>query len=78
MVKVKRSKAVPLLAMLDLRNRVGVSGQRNVPATVYSRERTPPKHIGYKAGWASQLVLTQRLECTLAVILIKCHNLIGL
>jgi hypothetical protein len=39
----------------------GMSGQRHAPAALYSRERTPVP-IGQEAGWASELVWTQRLE----------------
>jgi hypothetical protein len=38
-----------------------VSGQRHTPAVLYLRERTPVT-IGWEAGWASELVWTQRLE----------------
>jgi hypothetical protein len=40
---------------------MGVSGQRHVPAAFYLRERTPVP-IGLEAGWASELVWTQRIE----------------
>jgi hypothetical protein len=45
-----------LISALD-----GVSDQRRAPAVFTPRERTPVP-IGYKAGWASELVWTQRLE----------------
>jgi hypothetical protein len=38
-----------------------MSGQRHAPAALYSRGRTPVP-IGQEAGWASELVWTQRLE----------------
>jgi hypothetical protein len=40
---------------------MGVSGQRHAPATLYPRGKEPV-HIAYEAGWASELVWTQRLE----------------
>jgi hypothetical protein len=42
----------------------GVSGQRHSPAALYPQERTPPSPIPIvqEAGWASELVWTQRLE----------------
>jgi hypothetical protein len=40
---------------------MGVSGQRHVPAALYPEKRTLV-HIGQEAGWASELVWTQRLE----------------
>jgi acyl dehydratase len=39
----------------------GVSGQRHAPAALYSRGK-PPVAIGQEAGWASELVWTQRIE----------------
>jgi hypothetical protein len=43
------------------RHSLGVFGQRHASAALYSRERTPVP-IGYQAGWASELVWTQRLQ----------------
>jgi hypothetical protein len=40
---------------------MGVSGQRHAQAAFCPRERTPVP-TGYEAGWASELVWTQRLE----------------
>jgi hypothetical protein len=40
---------------------MGMSGQRHAPAVLYHWEESPVP-IGYEAGWASELVLTQRLE----------------
>jgi hypothetical protein len=42
---------------------MGVSAQRHAPAALYPRERTPIP-IGQEAGWAPELVWTQRLEET--------------
>jgi hypothetical protein len=39
---------------------MGVSGQRHAPAALYVGKE-PPAPIGYKAGWTSELVWTQRL-----------------
>jgi hypothetical protein len=38
---------------------MGMSGQRHAPAALYPLERTPGTHW---AGWASELVWTQRIE----------------
>jgi hypothetical protein len=40
---------------------MGMSGQRHGPATLYPRERNPVP-IVQEAGWASELVWTQRIE----------------
>jgi hypothetical protein len=40
-----------------------VSGQRHALTAIYPQERTPVP-IGQKAGWASELVWTQRLKET--------------
>jgi hypothetical protein len=42
----------------------GVSGQCHLPACSLPPGKEPPVHIGQEAGWASQLVWTQRLEET--------------
>jgi hypothetical protein len=49
------------ILILDVCSRLGVSGQRHSPATLYPGKgyRLP---IGYEAGWASELVWTQRIE----------------
>jgi hypothetical protein len=39
----------------------GMSGQRHAPAALYPRGRTPEPTV-QEAGWASELVWTQRLE----------------
>jgi hypothetical protein len=38
-----------------------VSDQRHVPAALYPG-KGPPVPIGYEAGWASELIWTERLE----------------
>jgi hypothetical protein len=40
---------------------MGVSGQRHPPASMYDREKTPVTTVK-EAGWASELVWSQRLE----------------
>jgi hypothetical protein len=40
---------------------MGVGGQRHAPAALYPG-KGPPVPIGQEAGWASELVWTQRLE----------------
>jgi hypothetical protein len=40
---------------------MAVSGQRHAPAALYLRKR-PPVPIVQEAGWAPELVWTQRLE----------------
>jgi hypothetical protein len=40
----------------------GMSGQRHDPAALYHQGEGPPVPIGQEAGWASQLVWTQRIE----------------
>jgi hypothetical protein len=40
---------------------MGVSGQRHAPASLYPR-KGPPVPIGQEAGWAPELVWTQRIE----------------
>jgi hypothetical protein len=39
-----------------------VSGQHHAVATLYPRGKDPPIPTGQEAGWASELVWTQRLE----------------
>jgi hypothetical protein len=39
-----------------------VSGHRHAPAALYPRGKDPPVPIEQEAGWASELVWTQRLE----------------
>jgi hypothetical protein len=51
---------VQLLLILDLGAR-WVSGQRQAPAALYPGNELPIP-IGQEAGWASELVWTQRLE----------------
>jgi hypothetical protein len=41
---------------------MGVSGQRHALAALYLPVKGPPVHIGQEAGWASEVVWTQRLE----------------
>jgi hypothetical protein len=40
---------------------MGVSGQLHAPAALYPQERTPGTHR-QEAGWAPELIWTQRLE----------------
>jgi hypothetical protein len=40
---------------------MGVSGQHHAPAALYALKRTSVP-IGKEAGWASELVFTQRLD----------------
>jgi hypothetical protein len=39
-----------------------VSDQRHAPAALYSPGKGPPVPIGQEAGWAPEMVWTQRLE----------------
>jgi hypothetical protein len=39
-----------------------VSGQRHAPAALYPQRKDPPVPVGQEAGWASELVWTQRLQ----------------
>jgi hypothetical protein len=41
---------------------MGVSGQRHAPAALLPPGRGPPVPIVQEAGWAPELVWTQRLE----------------
>jgi len=41
---------------------MGVSGQRHAPAALYPQGKGPPVPIVQEAGWATELVCTQRLE----------------
>jgi hypothetical protein len=63
----KKGKAVPLHAMETLGGRGGialdgVSGQRHAPAALLPPGKGPPVSIVQEAGWAPELVWTQRLE----------------
>jgi hypothetical protein len=50
-----------VLLILELCTTLVVSGQRHAPAALYHWERTPVL-IVQEAGWAPELVWTQRLE----------------
>jgi hypothetical protein len=41
---------------------MGMRGQRYAPSTLYSQAKDLPVPIVQEAGWASELVWTQRLE----------------
>jgi hypothetical protein len=41
---------------------MGVSGQRHAPSALYAPEKESPISIGQEAGWALELVWTQRLK----------------
>jgi hypothetical protein len=41
---------------------MGVSGQRHAPAALYPPGKGPPIPVVQEAGWAPELVRTQRLE----------------
>jgi hypothetical protein len=44
------------------RHKMGVSGQRHAPAALLPLGKGPPVPIVQEAGWAPDLVWTQRLE----------------
>jgi hypothetical protein len=41
---------------------MGVNGQRHAPAALYPQGKDPPVPIVQEAGWASELVWTQRIQ----------------